>query len=1186
MKFRAILSAFSFLILTSVYSPAQETRGSIVGIVTDTTGAVIPNVSVEVLNVAMGTRTALRTNEAGLYQANLLIPGMYRISAEIQGFKKLVRDSVEVRVNDRIEVNLQMEIGASEQSITVVEAAPLMNTETASVGAVVTSKQIMDLPLSYGNPFALIAVSTGTGFMGSPRLDRPFEPTHIANYTMNGTTGDRSDITLDGAPATSRANPGQVTASYVPPTDILAEFKVQTAIFDAAVGNTEGGVTNFGIKSGSNNYHGTAYYNWTRKDYWANDWFNNRLGKDRPDFSFNRFGGSLGGPLSIPKLYDAKNRTFFMFGYENISDSRPRYDASTPQVPTPAMKNGDFSALLNVPGSNSCNTTASPYNCYQIFNPFSRRAVAGGRYQEDPFAGNIIPSSLFNPVGKTILDKYYPAPTSPANPDGTSNLLQPDLAEKADYYNLTTRIDHNISDRQRMFGRFSMYRRSSTYNDYFHTPATGIVFLFDSYNGVLDHTFVLNPTTILDVRYGYNRFIRGSDGNAAAAGFDLTQLGFPASYNSLIPATIRRFPRIDLTGYIGTGFTGEYRPTDTHNIAGSLTKTISTHSLRAGMDWRSYRQLDGFFSNDQTGRFNFDSSYTRGPLDNSPASPNSLGQSVAALLLGLPASSSVVSRTADYAEQSMTYGVYFQDDWKLNQKLTLNLGVRWEMETPLTERYNKSVQTFDPTIVQPFAAAVVANLAKNPVAGVNAINPNGGLIFSNGGALYNTPKTNFMPRVGLAYQINKNTVLRTGVGSFNGFLGQRRGDVIQTGFSRSTTFNAFAPDNVTVVRTLSNPWPDGILEPVGAAQGAQTNIGQAISFFNQNPKVPVNYRWQAGLQHQFRGNLLLEANYVGNKGYRIEITRNINGLPNQYLSTLLVRDNAQNSYLTASGPNPFAGVAMPAGTPSTLTASNISRQSLLLPFPQFGSITTTTNEGYSWYHGLQLRAEKRFAGGLMTVFNYTYSKFMIATELLNAGDARPTRMISDQDLPHRVTATGIYQLPFGKGKKWASSVNPIVERFIGGWEATGIWAFQSGLPLAFGSYSTTSSTNNGDFFFFGDPAAATLPVSQRNVDHFFNTAAFVTASAAQPVSHLRVNPYRYTQLRGPRQNNVDLSVIKDTRISETVRLRFGVQALNAFNHALFPAPNLSPTSAQFGQVVASTQNNYPRRLQLELKLIF
>jgi hypothetical protein len=1180
MQTRTLYLAATLLCLVALFSAAQETRGTIVGRVTDPSGAVIPNAKVEVLNKAMGTVFQATTNAEGLYTVPLLLPGQYMVTVTQEGFKKFVRDNVELRVADRLEVNATLQVGGAQESITITESTPLLGTETASIGAVIGSQQIMDLPLSYGNPFALIAVSTGTGFMGSPRLDRPFEPTHIANFSMNGSRGDRSDITLDGAPATATANAGEVIASYVPPTDILAEFKVQTATFDAAVGNTEGGVTNLSVKSGTNELHGTAYYSLMRKAFWANDFFNNKLGRERPDFRFDRWGapGSIGGPVYIPKLYNGKNRTFFLFGLEGIHDSRPRYDSNTPQVPTPAMKNGDFSALLAL----------GPQ--YQIYNPFTRRQV-GSRFVEDPFPGNMIPSSLFNPVGKAILDKYYPAPTSPGNPDGTSNLLQPDLAEKTKYYNWTARIDHNISERQRLYGRYSTYRRDSTYNDYFHNEATGSFFQFFSHNAVLDDTLVLSPTTVLDLRYGYNRFIRAQDGDQDAIGFDLTTLGFPASYNNLIPADIRRFPRIDLAGYIGTGFSGEYRPVDTHSFSAALTKTAGSHSLRGGFDWRAYRENDVFFSNDQTGRFNFDTTYTRGPQDNSPAAPNNLGQSVAALLMGLPSSSnSYVSRTASYAEQSMTWGFYFQDDWKVTPKLTLNLGLRYEFESPLTERFNRTVQSFDPTYVQPFAAAAQAAYALNPAAvPADQFQVRGGLVYPTGDGstgLYNTPKTNFMPRFGFAYQLPKNTVVRGGFGIYDGFLGQRRGDVITTGFTRQTPFNAFGPDDVTIVRTLADPFPDGILEPVGAGQGYQTNVGQNISFFNQNPRTPTNYRWQLNLQHEFRRSLLVEASYVGNKAVRIEVTRNINALPVEYLSTLPTRDNEHNAWLTASVPNPFYGLDLPPGTPSTFLARNISRQQLLRPYPEFGAINTTTNEGYSWYHGLQLRVEKRFGKGLSLIGNYTFSKFMQATELLNNGDPAPTRMISDQDVPHRLTASWIYALPFGKGRRFLSSLGPVADRIVGGWEITGLWTFQSGTPLAFGSYSQTSATNNGDFF-FADASQAVIPVDERSPDRWFNPGAFVTAASAQPVAHLRVNPYRFSWLRGPRQNNVDMALIKDTRITERTTMRFSAQALNAFNHPLFSSPQMTVTSAQFGTMLnSSTQNNYPRRLQLELKFIF
>ena len=1148
---------------------AQETRSTINGRVTDISGAVVPGAKVEVLNQAMGTRVEIESNQGGFYTAPLLLAGNYKITVTATGFKTFVRADVPLQVADRLEVNVALEIGDAQQSVNVTGAPELLSTESASLSATVSSKQIQDLPLAYGNPFTLIGLTSGAAFTGNPKLNRPFEPTHIVGFAIDGTRGNRSDVTLDGAPATATANANEVIASYVPITDMLTEFRVQTATFDAAVGNTEGGVTNLSIRSGTNDFHGTGYYSLTRKSLWANDFYNNSLGRDRGDYRFNRPGFTIGGPVWVPKLYNGRNKTFFQFGFEDIHDSRPRYDATTPQVPTPAFKNGDFSSLLKL-GSN-----------YQIYNPYTRRLV-NGQFQEDPFPGNIIPSNLFNPVGKAILDNYYANPTSPGGPDGQNNLLIPTLPERAKYYNTTVRIDHTLSERQRLYGRYSTYNRDSTYNDYFGTAATGSYFQFLSKNGVLDDTFVISPTLVLDVRYGYNRFIRANDAPPSSRGFDLTKLGLPASYNSLVPADIRRFPRIDLSGYISTGFTGEDRPVDTHSLTAAATKSLGAHSIRAGVDFRSYRENDFFFSNDQTGRFNFDSSYTRGPLSSSPSAPSNLGQSVAALLLGLPSNTnSYLNQAASYAEQSKTWGFYGQDDWKVTPKLTVNLGLRWEFEQPLTERYNRSVLGFDPNYVPPFAAAAQAAYAANNTAAVPASQflVKGGLTFAgvngNPSGLYHTPKKNLLPRVGLAYSLGNKTAIRTGFGIYQGFLGERRGDVVQTGFSQQTPFNPFANDGVTILNTLSNPFPNGLLPISGSSLGGQTGLGQALTFFNQNPNVSKAYRWQFDVQRQFLGSVF-EVAYVGNKGVDIEVTRNINALPNQYLSTLNVRDTAQNAFLSAALPNPFLNLLPSAsGAPSSFTGTTISRQQLLRPYPQFGDINTTTNEGYSWYHSLQFHAERRFAAGLSLIGSYTFSKFMQATELLNPGDPRTTRMISDQDVPHRFASTFIYQLPFGRNTRFLNTLNPIADRLVGGWEVTGYYSFQSGFPLNF--------TANDFFLNSGD---LVLPLDQRTTQRFFNTGAFVTASAAQPVSHLRVSPYRFAALRGPRTNNVDLSLIKDTRIREGMRLRFSAQALNAFNHALLPAPNLAPSNALFGVLTGSTQANYPRNLQLELKLFF
>ena len=1172
---RRIFSLIAILCLLTAIGLSQETRGTISGKVIDPSGATIPGAKVIVTNKAMGTAANLSTNETGFYQATYLIPGTYKVEASATGFRTSLRDDIEIRVADRLEINLTLEIGNAEQTVTVTAEAPLMNTETASVGTVVDSRRVADLPLSYGNPFQLIGSAAGVAFTGDARLDRPFEPTHIVGYAMAGSRGNLSDVTIDGAPTTATANGNQVIAAYVPPTDIVQEFKVQTTTFDAQFGQTMGGVTNISLKSGTNAFHGTAGYTFQRPSFWANDFFANAAGKPRPDFMFNRWGGSFGGPVWIPKVYNGKNKTFFMFGYEGIHDSRPRHDDATNTVPTTAEKNGDFSALLNAGAG------------YQIYNPFSRRAAANGRYQEDPFPGNIVPASLFNPVGKAALS-YYPTPLTPGNADGTNNMVDSSVTEKAKYYNLSWRVDHNIGDRQRIFARASIYRRDSTYNNYFNNLATGVTFQFLARSAVFDHVATLSPTLVLNTKYSYSRFIRYQEGNRDADGFDLTKLGFPASYNSSIPVDVRTFPQFNMTGYIPTASAaGENRPVNNHTFSSTLTKVHGSHSIRGGVEFRVYQENDKFFGFQQTGTFNFDSTWTRGPLDNAASSPGSIGQSVAALLLGLPTSSSNVARSASYAEQSQSWGFFVQDDWKLTPKLTVNLGLRYEFEQPLHERYDRSVLGFDPTYIQPFSAAAQAVYAKAPLAELPAsqFKAAGGLTFAglngNPSGLYNTPKTEFMPRVGLAYQINKDTVLRSGFGIFYGFLGERRSDVIQSGFSQNTNVVP-TTDNINFTGTLSNPFQNGITEPVGSAAGKQTFLGQAISFFNQNPQPQRVFRWELGLQRQFKGGVLLDVNYTGNKTIHIDLNPtgnpnivSLNALPDQYLCTSKVRDNTCNNYLTGTVTNPFYGLGPAGNTQSIFTNTTIARSGLLVPYPEFGAVNTSVNSGYSWYHGLTAVVEKRFAKGFMVTGNYTYSKFMQADELLNPGDPAPTRVISDQDVPHRFSISSIAELPFGRGKAYLNTLNPVLSHIVGGWEVSGIFSYQVGFPLAW-----------GNVLYYGDPSNIVKSAGQRSVDGWFNTAGFETVSANQLVNNLRAWPLRFSQIRGRNGNNVDLNLMKNIRIKETKQIQFRAEALNAFNHANFPSPTMTATSATFGKITASNQAGYPRRLQLSLKYIF
>jgi len=424
--------------------------------------------------------------------------------------------------------------------------------------------------------------------------------------------------------------------------------------------------------------------------------------------------------------------------------------------------------------------------------------------------------------------------------------------------------------------------------------------------------------------------------------------------------------------------------------------------------------------------------------------------------------------------------------------------------------------------------------------------------------------------------------VRGGFGIFAGFLGERRGDVIQNGFTQNTNMVLTNDNGLHFLTTLANPFPNGVAEPVGAAAGYQTFLGQGFSFFNQNPKVPMTNRWEIGMQRAVRG-FLFETNYVGNKTNHIEVTRNINALPRQYLSTSPVRDDAYNNLLTATFANPMVNL-VPGNSQGTFTSTTTSRQTLLSPFPAFGTnaINGTENTGYSWYHSLQFTASKRFSKGYTIQGSYTLQKWMQAVNLLNPSDPAPVREISDADAPHRFNISGVWSLPFGKGRMYLSGANSVVQRLVGGWELTGIWSLQSGFALPW-----------GNVIYYGDPKNIQLPLDQRSPEHWFNVANFETVSTKQLLgTQVRTWPFRFSSLRGPRQNNVDLAILKQTRITEGKNIEFRAEALNFANHALFPNPNMTVTTAQsandtgFGQIAASTVNNYARRLQLSLRYLF
>ena len=508
-----------------------------------------------------------------------------------------------------------------------------------------------------------MGLATGLAHSGDQRLDRPYEPTHIVGFAYDGTRSNRSDLLIDGAPSTSTANANEVIATYVPPSDLVQEFKVQTATFDAQFGNTEGGVTSMSIKSGTNRLHGTVYYFAEPKSLAANDFFGNARGQERPDTSSNRPGFTLTGPVRIPGLYDGKDKTFFTVGYERIKDVRPRFDAPADVVGPD--RGAAKRRLLRVLVEHHDLRSADP-------RPHRQRAVRRTAVPRQHHPGRTGSAPCRGRSWTTT-----PCPRPPAC---VGNIYDSTLAETADYNTFTVRLDQKVSNSNKMFVRYSWYNRDSNYNEYLDSAASGTWFQFQSYQAVIDDVHVFNPTTVLNVRYGYNRFERNSGQQPDARNFDLTTLGFPAEYNSMIPEVNRYFPRLDFDGntMIDVAYANDFRPTTSHTVVATLNKTLAAHSLKGGMEMRIYREDSLSTANAQAGQYAFTNTYTR---QSSASGTDYQGlQNYAAFLLGMPNTTSLL-RASDYSEYSKTWGFFVQDDWRVNSKLTLNLGLRYEVET-------------------------------------------------------------------------------------------------------------------------------------------------------------------------------------------------------------------------------------------------------------------------------------------------------------------------------------------------------------------------------------------------------------------------------------------------------------------------------------------------------------------------
>jgi len=1197
---KVLLFALLFAILPA-FLAAQADRGGISGRITDNTGAVLPQTTVVLRNDATGVVQKAVTNNDGVYTFQNLNPGSYDITVERTGFKKANHAHTVVDVNQVNQQDISLQIGGNSEVVEVTTGVQQLQTTSGSIGLVVEEKSIQELPLVYSNPFTLETLAPGLLVSGvNPNIHSYDSST--ATVSVNGSVLNALEYRLDGAPD-NRIR----FSAYSPATEFVGQYRVETASYDATEGHSSGGFVNTSLKSGTNQFHGVAYASYQNPTLNTNYW---HLGPGQlAKATWLREGGALGGPIKRDKL-------FFFAGYEHSRSATPNVQTFT--VPSLAERGGDFSELYALDPSNPPGTG----NKYQLYDPTSGKSVTGGVCGKgktctvrNPIPGNIIAN--INPIAAAAL-KYYPKPNTTSNSLGGGNYTY-SKAEPDYYYAYVVRSDYTISPRQQLFGHFVQSRRLQSGKNAYFTPVSGTTLTYQNKGAAFGYTFTINPTLVLDAHLTWTRFVN-QNVVPSQGKLNATSIGMPSYLVDGLGANAQAFPRIDITGYQSLNSDNGVLSHDDVTLGSiQISKLIGNHFLRGGYEYRMYNTNAGI-TTQSNGRYQNNGSYTTA---NSTASALSLGFGLAQLEYGLP-NSSAITINSDLASRSNYMAEWLQDDWKATPRLTVNLGVRFEYEGPNTERNQKANTYFDFNAVNPAAAAAQANYAAiaptNPaLISAASWKVNGGLRFVgdpstslNGRQTYHTSIINVLPRAGFAFQVANNTVVRGGFGIFDDSLstfymsGGNSGSTStfllpQQGFTQTTTASGSPDSGVTFTSTLANPFPTGIAQPTGNSLGLSTFVGQSVTFQPESPKTPYNIRWSLGIQRQF-GAWLADVSYVGNHGLHLPIQKDYNAVPAQYLSTYTAGYDADiNTKLSTTVSNPFYKV-LPS-TVSLGSAKTVAVSQLLKPYPEFTGVSAFITSGMSIYHSFQASVVRRFTNGASFTSAFTWSKSMDATQYMNPSDPAPWYGLSQNDRTFRIANSGIYQLPWGRGRRFLNQ-GGIASALAGGWQVQGVYQVQSGQPLSFNPSSTLP------VFLGSNPASSAWgrsgyrkSVVGSNAGLWFNPANWATttnkATSGQiPGAYgnqyqIRTLPIRFDGLRADFMNQFDGAVQRNfslSRIYEPLTLQFRADVINVFNHPVYggSGTNHTPvtdwTNSTFGEVTA--QENQPRIYQFEAFLRF
>jgi hypothetical protein len=1180
------LAATAALLAFASLGFAQNATGTIDGHVTDPSGAAVPGATVTVENAATNVKLSSPTNSEGRFYQRYLLPGNYNLTVEKNGFERYVQTGIQLDIEQTITLPVLMKVGDVAVSVEVAANSAQLSTESSTVTTTISQQSVVDLPLKGRNPYSLVTLVPGVnaGNGGST----PW---------ISGGRNDYNDVTIDGTSViVPENNVSHLQIGYQPIEDSVAEVSVVTNSLAPEYGRTGGGTINVSTRGGTNTLHGTLYWFNQNNIFNADSYNNIKAGLPASVVRYNQFGFTVGGPVELPRIYNGKSKTFFFFDYQGTR--QPGGVTDTTSVPTAAMRQGIFTGLTNGSGGGA----GSPVN---IYNPFSVSADPSCPSSQPtclraPFPGNVIPPSMINPTAALWLS-YFPAANSPStitNPALQTNNWHTVGANTSPNDQIDARIDQNFSEKFRMFARGSNQTGFSSDFNGFGDPATsqgtGPTHYYNR-NITVNAIYTLSPTMILNFNYGFARDY--SVRTPFSQGTCPSTIGLPSSLNGIVQNC--EFPQVSISGNnagytLGqASYTTLYDFPYSHVFRGDLTKILGKHTLKMGATWEklfvNFTQLG-----DPDGQFSFGSGFTQ--QNASAGSSTTQGNGLATLLLGLPSNNGGDINFSYATASSSTYsGAYFQDDWKVSAKLTVNIGMRYDVDTPRTERYNR-LSYFNEN-----APSSLQGEVKSSALCPNCGNLKGAFEFvGQSGSAYGrhqvaTDLTNFAPRIGFAYNIFKDTVIRGGYGIlYAPSLFQAAGTSGTSGtegFTGSSPLNTTFDNGTTFAASLSNPFPNGVILPLGAANGPisgiNTDLGGGIGegFFISN-RNPMIQQWNFNIQQQVKGNWLIQVGYLGSKGQFLpdgEGSFTYDQLPDFYLS--------MGSNLIAKVPNPFYGLIQ--NSTSVYAQPTIQANYLLDAYPQYTGVSAfRVPQADSNYQSFIASAQHRYHAGLTLLVSFTGAKLLDnASQVVSYEGAAGSKQdfycykcdksVSAQDVPKRLVASANYELPVGKGRHFFGAMPRGVDAVFGGWQINGIMTFAKGLPIQLSNGGNSTGLNSPGIWASDN---GQNPAQSGSIGNRLNEY-FVQADFSQTPNYALGDVGRFLpNVRGPGVHNLDASLFKNFKPVERATLQLRAEAYNFTNSPTWSGPGTTVNNLSTFGIVTSRSGN--RTMQMAIKLIF